>query len=87
VSEENAYKYINDKWVPAEAELFIVPDEAISYIISRYLQGKNTEGGVPVVTGISTQAVREVLRLFVQWAGRNDYIKDGILTMGGHKIG
>jgi len=85
--DDTSYKFIDGKWVPGNAGELIVPDDAITFIVSRFLQGKNVEGGVPVVTGISTQAVEEVLRLFVLWAGDNSYIKDGILVLGGHKIG
>lgn len=63
-----------------------IPDEAVFYIVSHYLQGKNKEGELPIVVGISTQTVIDIMHLFVDWAVRNGYVKDGVLTLGGHKI-
>jgi hypothetical protein len=59
-----------------------VPDEAIYYIVSHYLQGKAAAEGVPAVIGISTQTVEDVLQLFIDWAARNNHIEDGVLTIG-----
>lgn len=75
------------KLVPEGTEELIIPDEAISYVISNYLQKKSMEGNSPIVVGISTHVVQDVLSIFVSWAGKNGYIKDGILIIGGHKIG
>jgi len=66
----------------AEPQTIMVPDEAIYYVVSHYLQGKNKEGFEPVVIGISTGTVENILQLFVDWAGRNGYVKDGVLTIG-----
>ena len=76
----------NNQFIPSDAEEIIIPDEAIYYIVSRYLQGRNKEGDVPVVVGISTNTVEDVLQLFIDWAAQSGYIKDGMLTIGGHKI-
>lgn len=63
-----------------------VPDEAISFIVSRYLNKKSVEG-VPLVVGISTSDVETVLALFFEWAANKNYIKDGILILGGTPVG
>lgn len=66
----------------SEPKGIIVPDEAVYYVVSRYLEGKNKEGFEPVVIGISTGTVESILQLFVDWAGRNGHVKDGVLTIG-----
>lgn len=84
--KDKTYIRRGGKFVPEDAEELVIPDEALYYVVSHYLQGKNTEGSVPVVVGISTQTVEDVLRLFVDWAARNGYIKNGIMTIGGRKV-
>lgn len=64
----------------------IIPDEALTYIISNFLQEKN-KGDSPVVIGVSSSTVETVLQLFIDWAAKNGYVKGGIMTIGGHKIG
>lgn len=63
-----------------EEELYI-PDEAIQYIVSRYLTNRNSDG-LPLTSGINPDAVESVLELFVEWAGKNGYVKDGQLVIG-----
>lgn len=63
-----------------------IPDEAINYIVSHYLTQKNTDTGA-VVVGISGEATRDILNLFLKWAEQNNFVKDGILIMGGKPIG
>lgn len=72
----------------SEGSLFKVeiPDEAISYIVQRYLSRKSVEG-VPLVVGISTDDVEAVLSLFIEWAAHKNYVKDGILFIGGNPVG
>ncbi len=63
-----------------------IPDEAIEYIVSRYLSRRSSEG-VPLVVGISTDDVEAVLSLLVEWAAFRNYVKDGVLFIGGSPIG
>lgn len=70
-----------------EAQEIIIPDEAISYIMGRYLQGKNIDGSAPIIVGIPTTVVEDILQLFIDWANSNGYVKNGIMTIGGHKVG
>jgi hypothetical protein len=65
--------------VPTELD---IPDDAIYYIVSHYLQGKASQEEVAAVIGISTQTVEDVLQLFIDWAARNNHIKDGVMTIG-----
>ena len=82
------YKVREGKLIPEESpQAVTIPDECIYYIMSRYLHGKNKEGEAPVVIGIPTHVVEDVLQLFIDWAEKNGYVRDGILTIGGHKIG
>lgn len=67
--------------VPSGYQKVVIPDEAIYYIVSNYLQEKTKTTGVSVLVGISTEAVQEVLRLFVDWAGMRGLVKDGVLTL------
>lgn len=64
-----------------------VPDDAIYYVVSNFLEKKTKTSGVPVLIGISTQTVEEVIGLFVDWAAANGYVRDGIMTIGGEKVG
>lgn len=61
--------------------VFDVPDEAMHYIISRYLLKRHT-AGVPITLGISQDAVEAVLKLFFQWAAEYNHIEDGKLVLG-----
>ncbi len=63
-----------------------IPDEVITYIVSRYLRRRSTDG-VPLVVGISSDDVETVLALFIEWAASKGYIKDGVLFLGGTPIG
>lgn len=63
-----------------------VPDQAVDYIVQKFLIRKSTEG-VPLVVGISTDVVETVLGLFLEWAAQNNYIKDGVFFFGGQKVG
>lgn len=58
-----------------------IPDEAVSFIVSRYISKKNVDD-VPLIVGISTDDVETVLGLFIEWAGTNGYIREGVLFMG-----
>lgn len=71
--------------VPEGTQEVLIPDEALSYIVSHYLQEKNKDG-MPIVIGISPHAVEAVLQLLIDWSAANGYVKNGILTLGGHKI-
>jgi hypothetical protein len=73
------------KKVTGVTEEIIIPDQAVDFIVSRYLQERNKDD-LPVVTGISTDTVETVLQLFLDWAGKRNYIKNGVLTLGGHPI-
>ena len=79
------YKAVDGKFVPEHMQELTIPDAAIYYVVNRFLQGKNKEGG-PIVVGISTNTVKDVLGLFIDWAAHNGYVKDGIMTVGGHKV-
>ncbi len=63
-----------------------IPDDAVTYIVSKYL-GSKTVDGVPMVIGMSSDDVESVLGLFVEWAVSKNYVKDGILFIGGNPIG
>lgn len=63
-----------------------IPDEAIEFIVSRYLSRRSVPG-VPLVVGITTDDVETVLSLFVEWAAYKKYVKDGVLFIGGSPIG
>jgi len=63
-----------------------VPIDAVNYIVSRYL-GRKSTGNLPMVVGIPSDAVESVLGLFLEWAAANNYVKDGVLTLGGTPIG
>jgi len=63
-----------------------IPDEVITYIVTRYLGRRSTEG-VPLVVGISSDDVETVLALFIEWAAQKNYIKDGVMFIGGTPIG
>ena len=66
------------KDVPTEVS---IPDDAIYYIVGNYLQKKYT-AGVPVVVGISTQTVEDVLQLLVDWSALNGHVQDGVISIG-----
>lgn len=63
-----------------------IPDEAITYIVNKYVSNKSTEG-VPLVIGISTDDVETVLGLFLEWAAGKGYVKEGVLFVGGQAAG
>ncbi len=63
-----------------------IPDEAVNFIVQRYLSQRSVEG-LPIVRGISTDDVEAVLGMFLEWAASRNYIKDGILILGGSPIG
>ena len=64
-----------------ETQEVIIPDDALRYIVSHYIQEKN-KGDMPVVIGISSSTVEAVLQLLVDWAAASGYVKDGVLTLG-----
>jgi hypothetical protein len=72
---------VNSKTVEVD-----IPDEAITYIVNKYIANKTVEG-VPLVVGVSTDDVETVLGLFIEWAAGRGYVKDGILFVGGNPIG
>ena len=57
-----------------------VPDDAIKYIVSKYLTKKSVES-VSVTVGIPSATVEDVVFLFLQWANAEGYIEDGKLSM------
>ena len=61
---------------------FFLPDQAVSYIVSHYLEVMQQKE-VPIVLGISQKTVESVLQLFIDWAGKYGYLKDGVLTLEG----
>jgi len=63
----------------------IVPDEALNYIVTHFLQEKNSSD-MPIVIGVSSHTVEAILQLLIDWAAGNGYVKNGIMTLGGHKI-
>lgn len=77
----------NKPLVPAGSKVTTVevPDEAIDYIVSRFLM-KQAGNGESLVTGVSTDVVETVLSLLVDWAAINGQVKDGILFIGGKDI-
>ena len=68
-------------WATGDVTEVSIPDEAIYYIVSNYLQNKTTPG-IPVVVGISTQTVEDILQLLIDWSARSGYIKDGVISIG-----
>jgi hypothetical protein len=68
-------------WAKDQATEVTIPDEAIYYIVNNYLQNRNATG-VPVVLGVSTQTVEDILQLLVDWAARTGHIKDGVISIG-----
>lgn len=84
--KKKTYVRRGGKFVPEDMEELTIPDEALYYVVSHYLQGKNIEGREPIVLGIPTQTVEDVLRLFVDWAAQNGYVKNGVMTIGEHRI-
>jgi hypothetical protein len=68
-------------WAKGDAIEVSIPDEAVYYIVSNYLQNQTTPG-IPVVVGISTQTVEDILQLLVDWSARSGHIKDGVINIG-----
>ena len=83
---KGSYKLRDGNLVSDDAEELIIPNEAIRYVVNNFLQEKAASNKTPVIVGISTADVESVLQLFVNWAAKNGYIKNGILTIGGYKI-
>ena len=61
--------------------VFVLPDDAIRFIVSSYVEQRTSTSGVPVLVGIPPATVEEVLGLFLNWAGRKGHLKDGVLTL------
>lgn len=59
----------------------IVPDEAISYIVERYLSNKKTSS-VDFTVGIRSDVVEDVVSLFLNWADSKDMFK-GLESLNG----
>lgn len=57
-----------------------IPDEAIIYIVTNYLNKKSVES-VSLTVGIPSSTVEDVLSLFFQWANKKSLIEEGILTI------
>ena len=70
------------QWASDEEKTLEIPDSAIYYIVSHYLQGKVNAQDVPGAIGISSQTVEDVLQLLIAWDARNDHIKAGVMTIG-----
>lgn len=75
----------NGQLVPEGSQEVMIPDEALDYIVTHFLRESNKEG-MPVVIGVSSHTVESVLQLLVDWAAASGYVRDGIMTLGGHKI-
>ena len=80
------YTLKNGNLEPKETGSLIIPDEALYFIVSRYLENKNEAGSEAVVVGIKPDTVEEVVRLFVEWASLNGYINNNMLVIGVEKI-
>lgn len=78
----------NTPVIPADAKILSVeiPDEAVDYIVSRFLM-KKANTGESVITGISTDTVETVLSLLVDWGAATNRVKQGVLFLGGKNIG
>ena len=68
--------------VPSGKQVVTIPDEAIYYIVSNFLQEKTKVSGLSVLVGVPADTVEQVLRLFVEWSARMGYVRDGVLTVG-----
>lgn len=64
-----------------DPNVFVLPDEALSFIVSKYVERRANTSGVPVLVGIPPKTVEEVLRLFLEWANARGHLKDGTLTL------
>jgi len=71
------------KNTPTGEQVLTLPDEAIYYVVSNYLERRTKTSGVSVIVGVSTETVEEILRLFVDWAALRGHVKKGTLTIGG----
>lgn len=71
--------------VPEGTQEVLIPDEALSYIVSHFLEEKNKDG-MPIVIGISQHTVEAVIQLLIDWSAANGYVRNGVLTLGGYKI-
>jgi hypothetical protein len=76
----------NKKTKGVDSQVVTIPDEAIAYIVNAYLEEKTKTSGVNVVVGISTDSVIQVMGHFLNWAAMNNYVKDGMLIIGGTKV-
>lgn len=76
-------KFVADEgaWAKDKATEVSIPDDAIYYIVGNYLQKKYT-AGVPVVVGISTQTVEDILQLLIDWSALNGHVQDGVISIG-----
>lgn len=66
-------------------ESLTMPDEVIDYVVSHFLQKRQTDG-VVVSVGISAETVETVLQLFVDWAALNGYVNNNVMVIGGSKV-
>lgn len=57
-----------------------IPDEAVSYIVSRYLI-RRSKDDIPITIGINTNDVEAVLQLFIDWAAENGSIEKNELKL------
>lgn len=57
-----------------------IPDEAVSYIVSRYLI-RRSKDDIPITIGINTNDVEAVLQLFIDWAAENGSIEENELKL------
>ncbi len=79
-------KKIKKTHLPDDQQRLTLPDEAIYYVVSNYLQRRTKTSGVSVIVGVSTETVEEILRHFVDWAALHGHIKEGVLTIGGEVL-
>lgn len=75
------FKANQGNWDRGEDIGVCIPDEAVYYIVSNYLQNRSATG-VPAVIGVSTQTVEEVLQLLVDWSAKSGHINDGVISIG-----
>lgn len=80
-SKSKKFEANEGAWAKDVVTEVTIPDEAIYYIVNNYLQNRSSTG-VPVVLGISTQTVEDILQLLVDWAARSGHVKDGVISIG-----
>ena len=57
-----------------------VPDKALMYVVSQYMTKKSVES-VSLSVGIPSDAVEDIICLFLSWAENSNYVEDNVLTL------